>query len=67
MADITICSNLTCPKRMTCFRWVAKPNKIQAYSKFSTCNKESGYPHYIPATLVEINAYKQREGIIDEK
>lgn len=61
MADITICSNLTCPKRMTCYRYVAEPDKIQSYSKFSDCGEEK-FPHYIPATLVEIDAYKKRNG-----
>jgi hypothetical protein len=64
--DITICSNVLCPKRMTCYRWVALPGLIQSYSKFPTCDEEHGYIYYIPATKTEIDAYKEREGIKDE-
>ena len=34
MPDITMCSNKTCPLRMKCYRFLAKPSPRQSYSHF---------------------------------
>lgn len=49
MAEITMCMNpYHCPKRKTCYRWLAIPDpKYQSMSSFENCNKESGYESYI--------------------
>lgn len=65
MADITICDSLVCPKRLQCYRWVAKPDKLQSYSRFPDCDAEHDYMAFIKASDQEINDYLRREGLID--
>ena len=44
MPDITMCVNEKCLKKLECYRFMAKPSTLQAYSAFNTENKkECGY------------------------
>lgn len=48
MPDITLCVANFCPYRDTCYRYKAKPNKLQSYNDFIyTCNESNGFKHYI--------------------
>ncbi len=38
MPDIAMCSNKTCKKRKTCYRFTAKPDYRQSYSNFKGKN-----------------------------
>lgn len=58
MPDITMCNSLTCTKRMKCYRWIAKADPIQSFSKFSDCNEQK---YFLEATQDEINDYLERE------
>ena len=59
MPDITMCNSLTCNKRFECYRFLAKPNRIQSYSDFPNCIKENNYPDFV--------YYSKREGDSYEK
>ena len=44
MADITMCTSKTCPRRESCYRALAKPDRLQSYSDFTeTCGKTNEY------------------------
>lgn len=34
MPDITMCKNKLCPKRQSCYRYRATPDRLQSYSSF---------------------------------
>lgn len=37
MPDISMCNNIKCKRRLTCYRFTAKPNPyMQSYSAFQT-------------------------------
>jgi hypothetical protein len=43
MPDISMCLNSTCPKKETCYRYMAEPDKGQSYSSFSCVDGECEY------------------------
>lgn len=44
MADITMCMSKTCPKRESCYRALAKPDRLQSYADFTeVCEKNDEY------------------------
>ena len=52
MADISMCDNKTCPLKMTCYRFIAKPNPWrQTYGEFKWSEDNEGKitcSHYWP-------------------
>lgn len=43
MPDISKCSNVNCPIRLTCYRFVSEPSSIrQAYHKFTPVIESNG-------------------------
>ena len=54
MPDISLCKNEECPRKKSCFRFMAKPKAVwQSYQGFNHRNGEceyfidaSKYPHY---------------------
>lgn len=52
MPDITMCLSDDCPKRFSCYRYVAKPDTLQSYSDFHDQCK-----YYVKATEQEIKDY----------
>lgn len=50
--DITMCMTETCPKRETCYRYKAEPERLQSYSDFTKLCK-SGENYYWPLTVDE--------------
>ena len=48
MADITICTSISCPIRKKCYRHEANPNVLQSYSNFEYgCNENTGFSDFI--------------------
>ena len=44
MADITMCPSKTCPRRESCYRALAKPDRLQSYTDFTEwCRKTDEY------------------------
>ena len=35
MPDISMCANKKCKKKLTCYRYIAKPSYYQSYSSFN--------------------------------
>lgn len=53
MLDISMCLLLpgeTCPKKEQCYRFNAKPDKIQSYSAFAKDCKTHNYRNFWPMT-----------------
>lgn len=53
MPDISMCLLLpgeTCPKKEQCYRFNAKPDKIQSYSAFAKDCKTHNYRNFWPMT-----------------
>lgn len=50
MPDISMCMNLMCPKRMTCYRHMAEPKRRQSYASFKYKMTDNGAicDNYIP-------------------
>lgn len=48
MPDITMCMTKDCPKKETCYRAQATPDKyMQSYSDFKeVCNEKVGYGYF---------------------
>ena len=47
MPDITMCFGRKCPKKGTCYRYLATPNYYQSYSDFEeVCCKDGSYREY---------------------
>lgn len=67
MPDISMCKNKTCPSRVHCYRYRAKPNKyLQAYGNFDPngkdrCDKYSSASGWDDFALVPMSALKIRE------
>ena len=63
MADITMCQNVACPKRHSCFRYIAMPNPYwQSYSIFDAENCD----YFIDASLCLIHE-KMNPKYVDEQ
>ena len=43
MPDITMCMKEDCPIKLSCYRFIAKPDKWQSYAVFIDCDEESEY------------------------
>ena len=43
MADITMCINESCPKKGSCFRFLARPSEFQSYAFFSGGDGDCAY------------------------
>ena len=49
IADITMCTSVSCSERENCYRVQAKPEKYQSWSNFEyTCNENSGFEYFMP-------------------
>lgn len=46
MPDITMCDNKDCYIRELCYRYTAKPSKIQAYHTFNCAVSDDGITCY---------------------
>jgi len=42
MAGITMCTNILCPKKLSCYRAIAEPSDQQSYSLFKYTTGENG-------------------------
>lgn len=49
MSDITMCSEESCPSRLTCYRFIAKPSANQSYAYFERKFGEKKCGDYIEA------------------
>lgn len=47
MPDITMCCNLDCKIKATCFRYTAPPSMWQSYSKFDGPSKDAPCPDFL--------------------
>lgn len=48
MPDISMCNNILCKSKETCFRFKAKPNEFrQSYSNFTCEDEELNCSYYI--------------------
>jgi hypothetical protein len=54
MADITMCINQSCPKKGSCFRFLARPSEFQSYAFFSGGDGDCAY--YILSVNRPINS-----------
>lgn len=54
MPDISMCMKKECPKRETCYRATAIPDRWQSFSKFQDCDEESNYRYYMEIDKKEI-------------
>lgn len=41
MPDITMCMSKTCPRRESCYRALARPDRLQSYSDFTELCKDT--------------------------
>ena len=46
MNDITKCEGINCPDRDTCYRFLAKPDRLQSYSAFYEIRKDDSCEYY---------------------
>jgi len=59
MPDISMCGSTTCPKRLLCYRFIARACRIQSY--FAPSPDSNGYcEHYWPADKYQLKDYKER-------
>ena len=42
MPDITMCTNVVCPLRVSCYRYLATPSRWQSFSRFDPTRSEDG-------------------------
>jgi len=58
MVDIALCINQTCPKRESCFRFMARPNPYyQSYGEFKPKPDGSCNMHY---QIIETDEIKDK-------
>jgi hypothetical protein len=50
MPDISMCNNQDCPKKETCYRFIAKPNIHQSYTKFEF---NGNCMYYLKSSLIK--------------
>ena len=48
MPDISMCVNVQCVKRLTCYRYIAKPSEYQSYMDFDALDCRSYMGVYKP-------------------
>ena len=61
MADITMCANQECPKRLDCKRYIAIPNKIwQSYFTTYPEAYDGKCKHFWKATKGDKEKYEKR-------
>ena len=47
--DITMCTAVNCPRNNRCYRFMAKPEKLQSYADFSeVCYENKSYEYFYP-------------------
>jgi len=56
MPDITMCSNSSCPRRLTCFRFIARAAVLQSYTRYTPETDKC----FVEAYTAEIEDYKKR-------
>ena len=47
MPDIAMCKNESCSMKQTCYRFKAKPDRIQSYASFIENDPDGGCDAYI--------------------
>ena len=47
MPDITLCINTNCPLKDKCYRYTAKPELLQAYTRFEYDEKTNTCKYFI--------------------
>ena len=61
MPDITMCTNTTCERRQSCYRFTAEPSVRQSYAEFQ-CNPEKPYTEMYWPNLVDSPSSLEVEG-----
>lgn len=59
MSDISMCKNLNCPLRESCYRFLAEPSYYQTYAGFEY--KDGDCDHYWPVTRPNENKEENLE------
>lgn len=58
MPDISMCQNMTCPKKENCYRFTAAPGRYQSYTSF-TPDEKGECSYYMPNRDIQPNGASQ--------
>ncbi|RLF68233.1 MAG: hypothetical protein DRN26_00215 [Thermoplasmata archaeon] len=62
MPDITMCPGFNCPRKLECYRHIARPSKYwQSYfANPPPVDADNNCKYFVEATISEIESYRKR-------